>query len=287
LLGAAAAVEDDLDLLGADRLAREKDGGALDDVPQLADIAGPAMRHHAVHRALAERHAARPLGEEMLDQQRHVLAALAERRQVDREDGEAIEEILAETLGRNGFVDVAVSGGDYAGVDRDLAAAADALHRTLLDHAQQLHLHVGRHVADLVEEKRAAVRIFEAPALLADGAGERAFFMAEQLGFEKVAGNGTAIDRDIGLGCAVAFKMDGASDHFLAAARRAGDDHRSRARRDLADEVAHLDHRAADADEQSFGAVRGCGHERVPFACTLSKNPRIIAPYHFCGLTLF
>jgi hypothetical protein len=68
----------------------------------------------------------------------------------------------------------------------------------LFEHAQQLYLHVGRHVADLVEEERAAMGVLEAAALLVDGAGERALFMAEQLGFEQIARDRAAIDGDIG-----------------------------------------------------------------------------------------
>ena len=47
--------------------------------------------------------------------------------------------------------------GEDADVGAALLAAADALERALLQHAQQLHLHVEAHVADLVEEQRAAV----------------------------------------------------------------------------------------------------------------------------------
>ena len=65
----------------------------------------------------------------MGDQQRDVACPFGERGQVDREDGEAVEEILAEAAGVDRGVDVAMGGGDDAHVDRDLAAAADPLHR--------------------------------------------------------------------------------------------------------------------------------------------------------------
>ena len=47
--------------------------------------------------------------------------------------------------------------------------AADALHRALLEHAQQFHLHLGRHVADLVEEQGAAIGLLEPALMLGDG----------------------------------------------------------------------------------------------------------------------
>ena len=52
---------------------------------------------------------------------------------------------------------VLVGRADDAHVDRDLLAAADALDHAVLQEAQQLRLQRQRHVADLVEEQRAAV----------------------------------------------------------------------------------------------------------------------------------
>ena len=56
----------------------------------------------------------------------------------------------------------------------------------LLEHAQDLGLRVGAHVADFVEEQRAAVRLLEAADALFVGAGERALLVPEQFRFEKV-----------------------------------------------------------------------------------------------------
>ena len=42
--------------------------------------------------------------------------------------------------------------------------AADAVELAVGEHAQQARLQVGRHVADLVEEQRAAVGLLEAAA---------------------------------------------------------------------------------------------------------------------------
>ncbi len=72
------------------------------------------------------------LAEEMPDQQRNVLGALGECGDVDREDGEAVEEILAKAAGVDRGVNVAVGGGEDAHVDRDLALAADPLDDSLL-----------------------------------------------------------------------------------------------------------------------------------------------------------
>jgi hypothetical protein len=177
---------------------------------------------------------------------------------VDREDGEAVIEILAETLLLDCDVEVAVRGRDDAGVDGDRAAAADALDAPLLEHAQQFDLHVVRHVADLVEEQGAAVGFLEAARALDVGAGEAALFVAEQFGFDEVARDGAAIDGDAGRGGAAAGGVDGARDHFLAAARRAGDDHGRVGGADLRDLGAHFAHDHAVADQERCDGVVRC-----------------------------
>ena len=94
----------------------------------------------------------------MLDQQRDVAGALAQRRQLDVDDAEAEEEVLAEAAALDVLAEVAVGGRDDARVERDRSRVpptrVDAL---LLEHAQQLDLHLERHVADLVEQERAAL----------------------------------------------------------------------------------------------------------------------------------
>jgi hypothetical protein len=128
----------------------------------------------------------------------------------------------------------------------------------ILQHAQQLDLHVVRHVADLVEKQGAAVGFLEAPRALDMGAGEAAFFMAEQFGFDEVAGNGAAIDGDAGGPGARAGGVDGARDHFLAAAGRAGDDHGGIGGADLRDLGAHFAHHRAVADQERGDGVVRC-----------------------------
>ena len=66
------------------------------------------------------------------------------------------------------------------------ARAAEPLELVLLQHAQDLGLRVRAHVADLVEEQRAAVGLLEAADALLVGAGERALLVAEELGLEQV-----------------------------------------------------------------------------------------------------
>ena len=80
--------------------------------------------------------------------------------------------------------------------DRDRVGAADGADLLLLQHAQELHLQAHRHVADLVEQQRAAVRRLEQALVGAMRARERAFLVTEELGLEQVLGHRAAVDRD-------------------------------------------------------------------------------------------
>ena len=72
--------------------------------------------------------------------------------------------------------------------------AAQALDLALLQHAQQLGLQAERHLGDLVQQQRAAVRLLELAGVGAGGAGEGALLVAEQRRLEHVLGNRGAVD---------------------------------------------------------------------------------------------
>ena len=104
--------------------------------------------------------------EEQPRQLRQVLDALAQRRHADRDDVDAVEEILAEPPVLHRLLEIDVGRDDEPEVGLDRLGAADALDLALLDRAQQLGLQVEAQVADLVEEQRAAGRELELAELL-------------------------------------------------------------------------------------------------------------------------
>src|SRR3546814_999224 len=89
------------------------------------------------------------------------------------------------------------SAGD-PGVDRERFPPAYPLDHPLLEEAQQLQLERKRDVADLVEEKRAALSKLDLALRGLDRAGKGALFIAEQFGFEQAFGDGGTVDRDEG-----------------------------------------------------------------------------------------
>ena len=104
--GAGSRVRRDRrEVLGPDRLAAGDDGRVLDGVAQLADVAGPGPCRSSVEDVAGElsvRHGGQAgLSQEMLGQGRDVFPALAKGRNVDLEDAEAEEQVLAELTGRH------------------------------------------------------------------------------------------------------------------------------------------------------------------------------------------
>ena len=120
------------DIAGENALALADDDRALDRVFQFSDIAGPGvgrergaglgaqsgdrfveMGSHALH--------------EKSGQLRNVLAALAQRRQLQRKDLQAEVEVLAEGTVGDHLLEVAVGGGDNADIGAERLGAADSL----------------------------------------------------------------------------------------------------------------------------------------------------------------
>src|SRR5947207_2618675 len=149
-----------------DLLATRDEHGALERVLQLADVARPRVRQQApVRLRLDGVGAALVLGtvavEEGAHEDRHVLAALAQRRHGDGHRVDAKVEVLAEAAVLHRLLGVAVGRREQAEVHGDGLGAADPPHHALLEHAQELGLEVRRHLGDRVEQERALVRLLE------------------------------------------------------------------------------------------------------------------------------
>ena len=155
------------EVLLADHVALHQDHGALDGVAELADVPGPGVALEHVHERGGRDalHVLAGLGVELLDEvvdeERHVLAALLERRQPDGEDVEPEVEVLAEPPAADLLLQVPVGGADDAHVHLHLGAPAQPPDLPLLEHPQELGLQLQRQVPDLVEEERAVVRHLE------------------------------------------------------------------------------------------------------------------------------
>src|SRR4051794_22708316 len=125
----------------------------------------------------------------MLRQKWNVILALAQRRQVNRDDVETIQQVFAERPRMNSLVRVFVGGGQQAHVNGNLVRTAKTAHPSLFKHAQQLRLQERRHLAYLTQQESPAVGKLKAALPSGRSTCESALLMAEQLGFHQGLGN--------------------------------------------------------------------------------------------------
>ncbi len=166
-----------------------EDDSAEHGVFQLADIARPVV-------ARDQRHGFRPdaaNGAAFLCRETRqkppgeigdIIAALAQGRDGDGEDVEAIVEVFAEAALLHKFDQVLVGGGDDADIDLDGFLATDGIDLAFLDGAQQLYLCIERQFADLIQEQRAVIGLDEFADVAVHRAGEGAFLVAKEDAFD-------------------------------------------------------------------------------------------------------
>jgi hypothetical protein len=247
----ADVIRDELD---ADRRARSQDDRALDDVLELAHIAGPVVRGEQVEglrRQLQIRFAVLlpVLGQEVPHEQRDVVAALAERRQLDGDHVEAVEEVLPEPPLLHGLPEIPRRGGDEADVDANGLEAAQPHELAVLHDAQEAGLGLERHVADLVKEDRAPVGEIEEALLRVEGSRKRVLHVPEQRRLERLRRGAAAVDGDERPIRPRRVGVNRPGNELLPRAALALHQDGRPTRRRLDDEVEHLAHPLASAND--------------------------------------
>jgi hypothetical protein len=205
---------------------------------------------HRVHAAVADP------GEEMRGEQGQILAPLAQRRDLDHQDGQAEEEVLAHP-GVPHRDERSIGGGNGAHVDAPAVEPADGPHVAVLQHAQQLRLDLEGQLADFVEEEAPAVRGHEQPRVIGEGPRKRAAAVPEQLAFDEIPRQRGAVDRNERAPRAAAVGVDGARDQLLSGAGLAQDEHRRVAARGGLRAVHDGVHVGGPADDALEAVARG------------------------------
>ena len=117
----------------------------------------------------------------------------------ERNDIQAVIEILPETALLDLLCQVPVRGGDHPDIHLDRPGAPQRLELLLLEDPQELRLEGRAHLAHLVEEDRPPVGELKPPLAAGDGAGEGPLLMAEELALQERLRKGGAGDLDKGL----------------------------------------------------------------------------------------
>src|ERR1700728_971648 len=152
--------------------------GVMDNIFQFARIARPGVStNQYIDRVRAQRGILQPqsfsINSEKVSRQReNVTRPFAQRMDVQRGNLEPVVKILAETSCGNRILKVYVGRGYHANVNRNRTTRTQPDHLPLLQHAEQLHLHGERQIADLIQEQRSAPSRFKPSRPGYRGSGE-------------------------------------------------------------------------------------------------------------------
>ncbi len=244
----------------ADQVARAHDEGALQDVPELAHVSRPRVAAEDREGRLVDAPHGPPVAlvellEEHADQLLEILGALAERGQREREDRDAVVEVLAERAVLERLQRALVGGRDHPDVHRDLRLPPDPPEPSVLENPKELHLGGRAHLRDLVEEERPAVGELEAAGPASRGAGERALLVPEDLALEQGLRDRRAVHGDERSATAPGVVVDRARHQLLARSALTEHEDRRVGRCDLLDLAGDLLHRRRACDQAPEGAA--------------------------------
>ena len=128
---------------------------------QLGGVAPPGQRGQKRQRRprqCLDWHAApaTDLLQEMVREEWNVLAALMERRQLDPDEREAFVEIATQAAFLDDALEAGIDGRNRPDVELDARAIARENRFAITQHAMQLALDARRHLAEVLQEQRAA-----------------------------------------------------------------------------------------------------------------------------------
>src|SRR5271168_5098228 len=185
----------------------------------------------------------------MIEQDGHIAFALTQRRHEEGNHIDAKVEVLAEAALADAIFQVVVGGRDQPKINFFGRAAAEALHGTLLQDAQEFALKVGIESSDFIEEDSAALRQFNQAGLGGIGPGERALFVAEEFRFHQGFRESGTVEGYEGLSCTVAALDDGIGDELFANTTFAAQDHAGVGARNRLDRLTDLLHSGAGTNQ--------------------------------------
>ena len=134
----------------------------------------------------------------MARQHGDVVTPLAQSRQAQADDVQAMEQVFTKRTVFNALLQILMRGSNHTDIGFDRRVAAHAVEVTIAQHTQQAGLQIERHVANLIEKQRAAIGLLKAATSHGLRTGEGPALVAEQLAFQQVFGNGSGVDGDEG-----------------------------------------------------------------------------------------
>src|SRR4029077_10106197 len=161
----------------------------------------------------------------------------------------------------------------------DRPGATDAHKLPFLQHPQKFGLQNERQLSNFIKKNRSAFSHFQKTLFLSNGAGESAFFVAEEFTFQQRLGDGRAIEGNVRLILSQAVLVDGGGRQFLAGSTLAVNQNGGIGRSDPLDELIDLAHAGTVANHAVSESSRGAEalifvSEKFELASVLKSNHR-------------
>jgi hypothetical protein len=174
--------------------------GVFQGIRQFPDVARPVVGAQGVERLggnpdFAPLMAAAQVGQQGIHQQRDVLPPLAQGRHMQGQHAQAVIQVGPECPVAHHGGKIPMRGREDADIHLAGLVLAQPLDFPFLQHAQQFHLDIQRHLADLVQQQGAAVGGLETTLARRRRAGEGAAGMAEQFASSSCSGKAAQCTR--------------------------------------------------------------------------------------------
>ncbi len=237
-------------MLRQERPAPSDDDGMFQGVPKLADIPQPRERRQEGRGGREDRH---PGGfeaaEKMFGQRQNVLTPFAQGRQVNLEDVQAEEQIVAETAVGDAPFQVLMRRRQHAHIQSLRLIAAHRQDFVMFQDAEQFDLDRQGNVGQLIEENSAAIGQGEQAGPILGCSRKGAFDVAEQLAFDQAGIESGDVNGQEWPIATRAVTVHSASDQLLSGAAFAGDENAGIARRHQGDALEDHLHGRTGADD--------------------------------------
>ena len=227
---------------------------SFNDIFQFADVAWKRVAHQVLQSVLSDADVAQALAlavlvEEIAHELGNVFLPLAQRRENDFHDLEAIVEILTKLAALDHFFEAAMSGGENSDIDGDAAAAAEFFDFPLLQNAQQLGLQGQGDIAHFIEEHRPASGQLELARPRLDSGSDTALD-AEKLRLQQRLRKRRAVDGHERSLFPRRIPVNQPGHHLFTGPRFAADQHVGLAIRYPSHQIDHLLHFGRVADHE-------------------------------------
>src|SRR5437867_855354 len=136
----------------------------------------------------------RKLFDEELRQEPNVRDSLAQRRDLNWDDGKPEKQVFSKLLLLDEILQISIRCSHHPRIDANGFKSADTFERLLFDHTQNLGLNRKVKLADLVEKHRSLVCQFELSGLSSKGARIRTFLMSKQFVLNERVRNRSTVD---------------------------------------------------------------------------------------------